>query len=874
MMREFLTRLRFLFFRKKRSEFEDEVSFHLEQLTAAKTASGLSAVEARRQALIEFGGVENARAQCERIRPGFAIGTVLQDVRFALRGILAHRWFSAAIIVTLALGIGLNTMVFTLVNAVLFKPVPVPGGARLVSIQNTRLSQNDSSLPMSYPDFEEYRSQSANIFESFEASTNDGGILSESDLPPQQYPMQHATSGIFSMIRAKTLLGRALIKSDEESSAAPVLVISYNIWQERYASSPGVIGRHIKLNGLPATIIGVMPNGFHYPNNTDLWTPLTRTPALAKRDRPTLRVYAILKPGVTLRNASAELNEIAKRLANQIPEDKGLGVSVLTFNQRFNGGPIRIVFLLMLGAVGFVLLIACANVANMMLSRSLNRRREMSIRTALGASRWRIIRQLLVESVLLSTAGGMVGLGLAAAGVHWFDLNTAAIRPYWIYFTMNYTVFGYFAALCILSGLIFGIAPALRSSKTEPIEVMKEGAHSVGRRRGGWLSGGLVVFQFALTVVLLTGAGIFVRNLYRSLTINPFVPAAQLTTARIQQPSSRYKDSDARIRFYDQLLPRLRAIPGVTHAAVASAAPGLGAARQQIEFEHAPIADPAKRPWVAFVAESPGYFETIHLSLLQGRDFSETDGTPQHEAAIVTRDAATRLWPRQDPIGKRFRFFDENNKPTPWITVIGISADVVQELQESNPRPLLFVPYRQEGWNNAALVVESATDPVEPMRKAVQNVDSELPLAAPSRLDKAIELQTWFLRVFGRIFFCFALLAMLMASVGIYAVIAHATNSRTQEIGVRIALGATMRNILVLVMKRGLWQIGFGLVLGFGAALPLSRLLLSLSFGISRSEPSILFAVSIMLACVGVFACWLPARRATALDPVKAIRYE
>jgi predicted permease len=453
-------------------------------------------------------------------------------------------------------------------------------------------------------------------------------------------------------------------------------------------------------------------------------------------------------------------------------------------------------------------------------------------------------------------------------------MSTQTIRPSWIEFTMDFTVFGYFAALCIASGLLFGIAPALRSSKPDLAGVLKEGAHSVGRRRGGWLSAGLVVFQFALTLVLLTGAGIFVRALLNTLAINSFVPATHLTMASLLLPDSRYKDGDARQRFYDQLLPRLRELPGVSHAAIASDGPGLGANRQQIELEHAPIANPAQRPWVSFVAQSPGYLETIHLALLEGRGFSETDGTAHHEAAIVTRDAATRLWSGQDPIGKRFRFYDDKDKPSAWITVVGIAADLAQEVQESDPRPLLFVPYRQEGWDNMAVVVDSAADPLQAMRMTVQGLDPELPLNDPSVVRDALEHQIWFLRVFGRIFLGFALIAMLMASVGIYAVIAHAMNSRTQEIGVRLALGATMRNIMLLVMKRGLWQISAGLVVGLGAALPVAHLMASLPFSMARSDASIFMIVALVLASVGVFACWLPARRAAGLDPVKAIRYE
>ncbi|KAA6463167.1 ABC transporter permease [Acidobacteria bacterium AB60] len=873
MITEFLTRLRFLVFRKKRSEFDEELRFHLEQSIAMKVAGGLNAGEARRQALIDFGGVERAREQCEEQRPGWWAGLLSQDLRCALRGIFAHRWFSGAIILTLALGIGLNTMVFTLVNAVLFKPVPQPNGNRLVSVMERNLKGDDRSLPLSYPDFVDYRTQ-ATSYEFFEATTDQDAVMSERGNPPQQFHLDRCTAGIFSMVEAKAILGRGLQESDEQAGAPPVVVIGYNVWKERYAGVAGIVGRQVQVDGQPATIVGVMPKDFRFPHGVDLWMPLIPNADLFKRENRLLRGYAILKPHVAVKNAQTELSGISARLARQYPVNKDLGISVLTFNDRFNGGQIRIVFLLMLAGVGFVLLIACADVANMMLSRSLNRQREMSIRSALGASRWRIVRQLLLESVLLSALGGLMGLGLAQGGIRWFDLATAPIRPDWIHFTMNFPVFGYFAALCIFSGLLFGIAPALRSSKPNPIDVLKDGAHSVGRRRGGWLSSVLVMFQFAVTLVLLTGAGMFVRSLLVRLAVNPSIPADRITTARLHLPEDRYKDNDARIHFFDQLLPRLRSIPGASHAAIASAAPAMGTADQQIELEHQPIANPAQRPRISFVAQSPGYFETIHVPLQQGRDFTDTDGTPHHEAAIVTRDAAMRLWPGENPMGKRFRLFDEKNQPSAWITIVGVSADMVQELQTNDPRPLLFVPYRQEGWDNMALVVDAATDPLPSMRQAVQSLDGELPLSEPFRLNDALDQLVWFLRVFGRVFAGFALIGMLMASVGIYAVIAHATENRTQEIGVRIALGANLRNILALVMARGLWQISVGLVVGLAAALPLAHFLGSAPLLASRFSATDFLAIASMLALVGVFACWLPARRATTLDPVRAIRYE
>jgi putative ABC transport system permease protein len=498
----------------------------------------------------------------------------------------------------------------------------------------------------------------------------------------------------------------------------------------------------------------------------------------------------------------------------------------------------------------------------------------MSIRAALGATRWRVMRQLLIESVVLSLIGGLVGMGLAALGVHWFDVSTDGIRPSWIAFSMDYTVFGYFAGLCIVSGLLFGTAPALRASKGDLNEVMKEGARSVGRQGEGWLASLLVVFQFALTLVLLSGAGIFVRSLIASFSTNPFIPAQQLTIWRLNLPDARYKDTDARVRFYDQLLPRLRAIPGVSRASMVSHPPGLGAARQQIEIEGKPVGEASRRPWISFVTQSPGYLETIHLPLLEGRDFNAVDGSAQHATAILTREAAAHFWPNQDPVGKRFRLYDDQNKPMEWITVVGISADVVQELIASDPHPLIFVPYRMKGRNEMTLMVESSGDPSSAVRAAVQNLDAELPLRDVSRLSAALEHQTWFLRVFGKIFGSFALIGLVMASVGIYAVIAHAGSRRTQEIGVRMALGASVRSILMLVMRRGLWQVGAGLGLGFALAIPAVRLLSALPGNMFTKDPTIFVMVGAVLAAVGVFACWLPARRAAALDPVRAIRYE
>ncbi|HEY6990214.1 MAG TPA: ABC transporter permease [Bryobacteraceae bacterium] len=799
------------------------------------------------------------------------------DLRFAFRMIASHRWFSAAIVATLALGIGLNTMVFTLVNAVLLKPVPVPGGDRLVSVRNRNVSKGENNMGASYPDFRDYRAH-ASSFEALEAAMQEPAVLSERGNPPQPYRMDRVSPGIFRMLHIEPVLGRGFKPDDAKPGAEPVLLIGYGVWQSRYGGAHSVVGRAVRINEKAATIVGVMPEGFKFPNNEDLWMPLTPTAELENRSNRTLNLFGILKQGTPLTRARTELDGIAHRLALAYPDtNKDVSALVETFQERFNGGPIKRVFLLMLAAVGFVLLIACANIANMMLSRALGRQREISIRSAMGASRWQLIRQLLIESVLLSSLGGVLGLALSAGGVRWFDAGTQDVgRPYWIHFAMDYSVFGYFAALCILSGLFFGLAPALRSSRVDLNSALKDGIRSAGTRRGGKLAGFLVIAQFALTLVLLTGAGMFARSFLDNLSLNEWVPADRLMSAGIRLPKGHYATPEARLHFFEQLLPRLRALPGVTHAVIASNLPGLFAPSRRIEIEHAAVTDPAHAPSASVVIESPRYFDAINLPLLLGRDFNQMDGAAGRQSAIVTKQFAERYWPNQNAIGKRLRFYTKD-KPGDWISVIGVSANLVQEPNEKAPNPLLFVPYRQEAPDSMALAIRSAAAPASlasAVRATVQSLDQDLPLFDVRTLAKAIERTQWFLRLFGIVFAVFALIALVMASVGIYAVMAQAATSRTREIGIRMALGATSRNILRLVLSRGVIQLAAGLIFGLAAAFPAARLMAALPFRFSATDPAVFLTVSLLLAAVGLFACWLPARRAAALNPVNAIREE
>jgi predicted permease len=800
----------------------------------------------------------------------------MQDLRFAFRTIAAHRWFSAAVVATLALGIGINTAVFTLANAVLLKPLPFPGGARIVAVVNTRPSQNETRLNMSYPDFLDLRAQ-ATAFDALEAAAFDGAVLSDTDVPAARYRMARVTGGLFRLTGTPPVLGRDFSPADEVPGAA-VVILSASVWRARYQASPAVIGRLVHVNEKPATVIGVMPEGFHFPNTEDVWMPLApEGRERDARDARSLLVAGRMKPGQTLATAAADVGSVAARLAGAYPDtNKEIGGGVVTFNDRFNGGRIQTVFLLMFGAVALVLLIACANVANMLLGRALAREREMTIRTALGASRWQIIRQLLVESVLLSSIGGVVGLGLATSGIHAFDRAVQDVgKPSWILFTVDYRVLAYCAAVCVGSAVVFGLAPAVRSSRVDLNHVLKEGGRG-GSAKGGWVSEGLVVVQFTLAVILLTASGLFLRSFLAGSAVNAWVPRDHILTARVELPAKRYVDAAARSRFFDALNTELAHLPGVERAAVMTVGPGLGAPVSRLETEDALVEVPASRRTAPTVAVSADYFPMIGLSITRGRNFQSGDGEAGHEVAIVTPAFAASFWPGQDPIGRRLRFNAEHT-PEPWATVVGVSGDLVQRSNVAEPEPVVFVPFRQSDMVSGMLSVRTTGNAAllaNTVRQRVQRVDAGLALSDVKTIDELLASQRWPYRVFGTVFFVFAVSALLMACVGLYAVMSHATGRRTREIGIRMALGATPTGILGTVMRRGVIQLGLGLTVGLTAAIATTRTMRVLLVGVQPNDPVTFVVSGGILMAVGIAACWLPARRASAIAPVQALAHQ
>ncbi len=802
------------------------------------------------------------------------------DLRYALRSIVSRRWFSLAIIATIGSGIGVNTMVFTLTNAVFIKPLEVHGGDRLVRIHMQSTKTRFAGTGFSDLEFREYRSKLVS-FEALEALYWDRVAITDNDNAPQSVWINRISTSMFDSFGVSPVVGRGFSASDGQTGAASVALIGYSLWQDRFGGAASVVGRTVRIKDVPTTIIGVMPRKFKFPDETDVWMPLVPAADRATESIPRLSFFGILKPNVSMNQARMEMRILREQIDRELASPfarKEFAPDIQSFPRRDDPGLIQLFFLMQM-AVVFVLLIACANAANMMFARGLERRQELAIRCALGASRWQIVRQLLFESALLAFSGGGVGFAMGAWGVRIFDLATEAVRPYWMVFSVDYMVFVYFAVLCAGAALGFGLAPALRASRIDLNTVLKDGARNAGRRRGGFFSGGLIVVQYALTLVLLTGAGMFVRGFLNLQMINTAIPADHLLGSRVQLPASRYPNLQARRAFFDQILVRLRAIPGVTSATLSSAMPGLARGGYEVEIEGRPPATGHDTPRVSEVVVSPGFFETINLPLLAGRDFNTEDGVGSRRSAIVTREFAERYWPVSAAVGKRFRQAggSPDNSDAAWLTIVGVTAKLVERVDVTDPNahpPTVFVPYLQSGADTMLLLTRSAGEIslAAPVRVIVHGIDPDLPVFQVETLAAAVDRQQWSLKLFSKMFGAFAVIALVISAVGLYAVTAHSTARRTQEIGVRMALGAQQHQILLMVLWTALWQMICGFIAGLAASIPGVKLMDGLH--VPLDDKSIFVYVSLILIAVGVVASWLPARRAAALDPLVALRDE
>ena len=883
-LKHFGSRLRALFTtRAMDRDFQQELDSHLTMMAEDNVRRGMSPEQARRAALIRLGGPVAIQEQHRAVRGLPSVEATLQDVRFAFRLMAKDPWFSAAAIIALALGIGANTTGFGIVNAAFLRGLPVADSDRLYVL--SWQARQGYDIALKFPDLQEARSQSR-TFASLAGYRSATMNVSDDRGLPEEVRGAWLTINTFGLLRQQPSLGRDFVTGDDRPGAEPVVIIGERLWKQRYGADPAVIGSSIRLNGQPATVVGIMPGSMKFPANTDLWAPLVPD---ADRETPRGRLltFGRLKDGVTRDEALTEMNGIAQRLAIAFPDANRdvAGANLETFTQRFVGGNARVVFLVMMGAVSFVLLIACANVANLLLVKSTRRAREIAVRIAMGATRWRVVRQLLLESIVLGAIGGGLGLILAQIAMAAIDAGIQDPgKPYWIAFTLDYVVFGYVASICVLTGVLFGLAPALQISRTNVNDVLKDaGRGSVGTRRARWFTGSMVVVELALTIVLLAGAGLMLRSFTKLYALDVGFPTDRLMAMQLQLPDSKYATPEARRLFYEQIEPRLAAISGVEAVAVTTAVPPFGSGQRVLELEGRQPPSPGGPSWSATVVTiSTRFFDVIGVPIARGRMFRATDGAPGSEAAIVNERLAATLFPGEDPIGKRLRF--SQLQPGPgrpqdvWRTIVGISRSIPHgQKQQYEPAPVVYLPSRQDPPLGASLLVRSSLPPasvMESVRREVQSIDRDQPVVTVQTLDQMLAQDRWPYRLFGGLFAIFALIGLGLSSVGLYAVMAYSVTLRTQEIGVRMTLGADRREVSWLVLKRGLVQLALGLTLGLAGALALSRVMRSVLVQVTPSDPVTFGTITLLLTLVSIAACLQPARRASRVDPVVALRAE
>jgi putative ABC transport system permease protein len=804
---------------------------------------------------------------------------LLKDIRYGVRGLFKRPGFTAIAVITLALGIGANTAIFSIVNAVLLRPLPYPQPDQLVVLRETS-AQGRVTESVSAGDFLDWRQQTQ-AFENMAAYRYESLNVTGSDRPERVSGLI-ANSNLFSVLKVQPLLGRTFLPEDQGTGDARIVVISYGVWLRRFASDPAVTTRKLTINGRDLAIAGVMPPGFDFPGDADLWVParsavpehVLKPNADMTRDRSTgyLDVIGRLKPGLTIEQAQADLNIVASRLSQQYPDsNQGRGVKAFSLHERLVGN-VRATLLILFGAVGFVLLIAGANVANLLLARGATRYKEFAVRRALGASRGRLVRQLLTESVLLTSLGGVLGLLLAQwtmrpllslvpAGVH--GLTETRIE-------LNVLLFTF--AVSVLAGIFFGLVPALQNSNARLSDALKESARGSGlspsRNRARSF---LIVSEVCLSLVLLVGAGLMIKSFILVQRVNPGFRTYAVQTARLMLPPTKYPEKRQQAEFFSGVIDQLKGSPNVDLAAAISRLPlTAGNSDRSIEVEGRPI-DPQEGLVVDYRSVSPSYFRTMGIPLLRGRDFSDQDNATAPATVIVNEQLAQRVF-GSDPIGKRLRIEGSED----WMEVIGVTGNVKHFGLEAPVNPEIYVSYQKFPWPFMSVVTRSrnGVDLSNEIRSSVWRVDRDEPVSEVVTMDLLISrsvadrrLNVLLLGIFGGV-------ALLMAAIGIYGVISHSVSQRTHEIGLRMALGARTSDVIKLILKNGMTPALVGVAAGLLGAFALTRLMRSLLFGVTTTDFPTFAGVALMLLAVALLACYIPARRATKVDPLVALRYE
>jgi putative ABC transport system permease protein len=802
--------------------------------------------------------------------------TLWQDLRYGARMLLKNPGFTLVAVLTLALGIGANTAIFSVVNGVLLSALPYPHPEQLAMVWCDNRRQGIRDDITSYPNFVDWRDRNK-TFQGMAGMTSADFHLTGAG-EPEEIRAAIVSIDFFQLIGVSPVLGRGFTAEEEQPGRDRIVVMSHGLWQRRFGGDPGMLNKTISLSGIPNIVVGIMPPGFHFPENTDLWRPLAPNEGMrAARGGFFLPVVGRLKPGVTRAQAQADLDVIANQIEQQYPDMAGYGVNVVPVLEQ-SVGPIRRALMILFGAVGFVLLIACANVANLLLARAAVRQREVAVRSALGAHAWRIVRQLLTESMLLAVLGGALGVLLAWWGLRLLvDLSPANI-PRLENIRLDGRVLWFTLGLSLLTGLIFGLAPALQTTHLKLSETLKEGGRTgVGGGRAQRIRGAFIVAEVALTLALLVGAGLLVRSFWRLQQVNPGFKADNLLTLRLTLPRSRYTDGVQAVSFFERLQERLAALPGVVSASAASdimlrrLATSAG-----FTIENRPQ-DPSELALeLPFDRVQPNYFQTMGIQLLKGRAFTPQDARDRPKVAIVNETFVKRYFPNEDPVGKRFTFGDARPNAQ-WITIVGVVRDTKRQGLDQPIRIESWLPLAQEPSGSMEVVLRTRGDPLAlstAVREAVWSLDRDLPIPSIQSMEQILSARVAPRRLNMLLLGMFALVALILAAVGIYGVMSYAVTQRTHEIGIRMALGAQSGDVIGLVLKQGMMLTLAGVVIGLAATFALTRLMASLLFDVSATDPITFVAIAILLTGVALVACWIPARRATKVDPMVALRYE
>src|SRR6266498_3273510 len=802
--------------------------------------------------------------------------TLWQDVRYGARMLMKKRGFTLIAVITLGLGIGANTTMFSVINGMLLRPMPFKDPARLMHLDEKAPKAGFETAGLSFPDFSDWRSRSRN-FERMALYEEKSFTLASGNSTERAERVEGArvTASLFPLLGVEATQGRHFLEEEDKPGAVPAAIIGYGLWRRRFGGDPGVIGRAVRIDGGSVTIVGVMPVGFGFPIKAEIWKPIAA--AFDEKDRGHHFAFGIgrLRPGVTIEAAGAEIEAIAAAIAREHPKtNDGFEGVVKPWREAVLEDTGDLLWLL-LGAVGFVLLIACANVANLLLTAGASRAGEMAIRSALGASRASLMRQMLIESLLLASLGGALGLLIALWSADGMATMIPEAMPARMEFSIDWRVLAFTLGATTATAILCVVAPGWQASKTDLMSVMKDGARGASSLRKQRLRSLLVIGEVALAMTLLIGAGLMMKSFIRVRQISIGFNADHVVTAKVALPETQYSEPAQRNNFYRQLLERLSAKPGVESVALTSSLPlmeeDISGSDFYVEGKPKPK-NISEIPIALQSAVSPGYFRTMGMRLLRGRDFNDADGEGKDKMVIVDETIARRQFADEDPIGKRITFGD-----TQWWTVVGVVGAVRHYGLKREARMHAYQPYQQASSGNMTIVARVTGEPASltaALRGEVAALDKDLPLYAPRLMTEVVETAMWDDKYVGILFGLFAALALSLAAVGIYGVVSYSVAQRTREIGIRVALGAQTGDVMRMIIRQGLALAALGAVIGLGGAALAAQLMKSLLFNVSATDPATFTLLPLSLLAVALAACWLPAWRAAKVDPMIALRTE